>query len=137
MAMAAGRAGRGSSPRRSRAYWQAQVEAHQRSELSQIAFCRQRRLRTGTFSFWKWKLTREGGQGRRRRRAIAGPPAAAPAFVPIQLAATRAPAAFTAGHATSGEIEITLGRDRCVRVREPVDPTWLLAVLRGVEALEC
>ena len=60
MAMAAGRAGPVSSPRRSRAYWQAQVEAHQRSELSQIAFCRQRRLREGTFSFWKWKLTREG-----------------------------------------------------------------------------
>ena len=137
MAMAAGRAGSVSSPRRSRAYWQAQVEAHQRSGLSQGAFCRQRRLRTGTFSFWKWKLTREAGPGALRGRAIAGPPAAAPAFVPIQLAAAHAPVAFTAGRDDGGEIEIMLGRGRCVRVRGPVDPKWLLAVLRGVEALGC
>jgi hypothetical protein len=36
-----------SSRRRSREYWQAQVEACRRSGLSQVAFCRRRGLRTG------------------------------------------------------------------------------------------
>jgi hypothetical protein len=135
MAMAAGRAGPVLSPRRSRTYWQAQVEAHQRSGLSRRAFCQQRRLRPGTFNFWKWKLTREGGLGRRRGRAIAGRSVAAPTFIPIQLAAARA--AVTAGQDDGGEIEIALGRDRCVRVRGRVDSAWLVTVLRGVEALGC
>ena len=133
MAMTADRGGRVSSRRRSQEYWQGQVEAHRRSGLSQVAFCRRRGLRKGTFSFWKWKLTREARAG--RGPAIAGRSAATSAFVPIQLAARPEPVAVTAG--AGGEIEITLGRDRCVRVRGPVDPTWLLAVLRGVEALGC
>ena len=137
MAMAAGRAGSGSSPRRSRAYWHAQVEALRRSGLSQVAFCRRRGLRTGTVSFWKWKLKREAGAGRPRRSAIARPPAAAPAFVPVQLTAARASEPFTGGHDDGGEIEITLGRDRSVRVRGRVDPRWLVAVLSGIETLGC
>lgn len=39
-----------------RGYWQAQIDAHRRSRQSQAAFCAARGLRTGTFSFWKWKL---------------------------------------------------------------------------------
>ena len=137
MAMAAGRAGPVSSPRRSREYWLAQVEAHARSGLSQVAFCRRRGLRKGTFSFWKWKLTRDAGARRGRRAALTLPPTEAPAFVPIQITAPRAAAAGTARRDGGGEIEITLGGARLVRVRGPVDPAWLMAVLRGVEALGC
>jgi hypothetical protein len=135
MAMATDRGGRGSSRRRSRAYWQAQVEACRRSGLSQVAFCRRRGLRTGTFSFWKWKLTRAAKAVPRPGRALAIRSAATASFVPIQLAARSEAEAVTAG--ASGEIEIMLGRARCVRVRGRVDPAWLVAVLRGVEALGC
>ena len=41
----------------------AQIEAHQQSGLSQVTFCRRRGLRKGTFSFWKWELTREARTG--------------------------------------------------------------------------
>jgi hypothetical protein len=140
MAMAAGRAGLVSSPRRSQNYWQAQVEAQRRSGLSQIAFCRRRGLRKGTFSFWKWKLTkvtRAARAGHGRGTVLALRSAATAAFVPVQLAAHQASAPVTEGPEAAGEIEITLGRDRGVRVRGPVDPAWLLVVLRGVEALGC
>ena len=137
MAMAARRAGPVSSPRRSREYWHAQVEAHRRSGLSQVAFCRRRGLRKGTFSFWKWKVTHDVGARRDRRAALALRPAEGPAFVPIQITSPGVAAACTALCEGAGEIEITLGRDRLVRVRGPVDPAWLMAVLRGVEALGC
>ena len=137
MAMAARRAGPVSSPRRSREYWHAQVEAHRRSGLSQVAFCRRHGLRKGTFSFWKWKVTSTAGVGHGRRAALALRSAERPAFVPIQITAPRTTAGLTTRRDGGGEIEITLGRDRLVRVRGPVDPAWLMAVLRGVAALEC
>jgi hypothetical protein len=136
MAMAADRGGPVSSRRRSREYWQAQVDACRRSGLSQVAFCQRRGLRKGTFSFWKWKLTREARAVPRPRLALAVRSAAPSAFVPIQLAA-RSRAAVTAAPGVSSEIEITLGRALCVRVRGRVDPEWLVTVLRGVEGLGC
>lgn len=117
-----------------RGYWRAQVEAHRRSGLSQVAFCAQQGLRKGTFSFWKWKLARDAGAAG-RVGAVAARSVGPPAFVPIQLTATRLPRAAEA--APGGDIEITLGRDRIVRVRGGVDPTWLAQVLRGIEALGC
>ena len=102
-----------------------------------MAFCRRRGLRKGTFSFWKWKVTHDAGARRGRRAALTLPPTEGPTFVPIQITAPRAAAAVTAPRDGGGEIEITLSHARLVRVRGPVDPAWLMAVLRGVEALGC
>jgi hypothetical protein len=98
-------------------------------------FCARRGLRKGTFSFWKWKLTQEAGAGRRGGLALARRSAPGPAFVPIQIRAARPSSAVATTH--DGEVEITLGADRCVRVRGRVDPTWLVQVLRGIEGREC
>ncbi|MBI5628771.1 MAG: hypothetical protein HY953_07610 [Candidatus Rokubacteria bacterium] len=118
-----------------RRYWRAQVEAHRPNGLSQAAFCARQDLRKGTFTFWKWKVTREAGAGPGRGGALATRSAEAPAFVPIQITAGRAPRAAEA--APDGEVEIALGPDRCVRVRGRVDPAWLVQGLRGIEALGC
>ena len=114
-----------------RGYWQAQIEAHRRSGLSQVAFCARRGLRKGTFSFWKWKLKRDAGTG-----APAPPTIMTPAFIPIRM--TAAPAVEAARVTPAGvELELTLGLGRCLRVRGPVEPTWLVQVLRGLEAPGC
>jgi hypothetical protein len=118
-----------------RRYWRAQVEAHRRSGLSQAAFCARQDLRKGTFSFWKWKVTREAGAGPGRGGALATRSAGAPAFVHIQITAARAPRA--AEEAPDGQVKIALGPDRCVRVRGRVDEAGLALVLRAVEALGC
>jgi hypothetical protein len=129
---------RGSAGPRSarRGYWQAQIEAHRGSGLSQVAFCARHGLRKGTFSFWKWKLTRDAGPslGRVERRPTRA--GTTPAFVPIQITAAESPGDAGA-RVPDGEVEITLGRDRRVRVRGRVDPVWLVRVLHGLEASEC
>jgi hypothetical protein len=119
-----------------RGYWQAQIEAHRGSGLSQVAFCARHGLRKGTFSFWKWKLTRDAGPSLGRAGSLATRAGTTPAFVPIQLAATEGPG-DAAARAPDGEVEITLGRDRRVRVRGRVDPVWLVQVLHGLEAAGC
>jgi hypothetical protein len=129
---------RGSAKSRSarRGYWQAQIEAHRDSGLSQVAFCARRGLRKGTFSFWKWKLTREGDTGPSHPGTRATRTDVTPAFVPIQIAAAEGPG-HAATRAADGEVEITLGRDRHVRVWGRVDPAWLVQVLQGLEAPGC
>jgi hypothetical protein len=130
-----------SPPPPRREYWRALVEAHRQSGLSQAAFCRRRRdLRKGTLSFWKWKLAREAGAGPGRAADLPARPATPPTFVPIQLGSPRAPRAVveaTAERDGAGEVEIALGRRGLVRVHGRVDPAWLVAVVRGLEALGC
>lgn len=110
------------APGSRRAYWRAVVATHQRSGLSLAAFCRRRGLRKGTLGFWRWTFARE---------AAAAPRPTPPTFVPIQLAPPRpVPGA-------AGELEITLGPGRCVRVRGQVEAAWLAQVLRAVQALSC
>ena len=120
------------SLRSRRAHWRALVAAQQRSGLSLAAFCRQRGLRKGTLSFWRWKLARETAPPPPRPRP--------PAFVPIQLTPPR-PAAEAAGPRggpdAAGELEITLGAGRSVRVQGRVDAAWLGQVLRVVVGLGC
>jgi hypothetical protein len=115
-----------------RGYWQAQVDAHRRSRQSQAAFCAQRGLRKGTFSFWKWKLKQ--GAGVHEPPAIVTPP-----FIPIRIPAPAARRAEEPAPATPDdvEVELTLGPGRCLRVRGRVEPTWLVQVLRGLEAPGC
>jgi hypothetical protein len=122
-----------------REHWRALLEAQRRSGLSLAAFCRRRGVRSGTLSFWKWKLTHEAaadaGRGAPARRR-SGPPA----FVPIQLAAQPGAASLgtlVAPRAEPGELEIALANGRLVRVRGRVDLPELAGVLRTVEALGC
>jgi len=119
-----------------RGYWQAQIEAHRRSGLSQVAFCARHGLRKGTFSFWKWKLTRDAGASLGRAGTRATRARTTPAFVPIQITAAGG-SGDAAARAPDGEVEITLDRDRRVRVRGHVDPAWLVQVLHGLEAAGC
>jgi hypothetical protein len=121
-----------SSPRqRRREHWRALLEAQRRSGLSLAAFCRRQSLRKGTLSFWKWKLAREAEAGR----------GATASFVPVQIAVvpprSHEPGAPPATLAELGELEITVADGRLVRVRGRVDPRWLGAVLRAVEARGC
>jgi hypothetical protein len=123
-----------SSPQRPRReHWRALLEAQRRSGLSLAAFCRRQGLRKGTLSFWKWKLAREA-EANTGRGATAS-------FVPVQIAAVpprpRELGAPTAMLAELGELEITVADGRLVRVRGRVDPRWLAAVLREVEARGC
>jgi hypothetical protein len=100
--------------------------------LGLAAFCRRRGLRKGTLSFWKWKLAREVEAGAGR--------GATASFVPIQISVpsrSREPGAPPATLADLGELEIALTDGRLVRVRGRVDPRWLAAVLREVEARGC
>lgn len=113
-----------------RAHWQALVAAQERSGLSLAAFCRQRGLRKGTLSFWRWKFARDARSGARAMPPVTSTP---PSFVPIQLA----PGLVAPRPASGGEVEIALGPRRSVRVRGPVEPGWLTTVLRAVEALGC
>ncbi len=127
------RSGVGGLARRPRReHWRALLEAQRRSGLSLAAFCRQRGVRTGTLSFWKWKLTHEAARG--RRAAAADGRTAPTRFVPVQLAAhSTAPA--PAAPAALRDVEIALATGRQVRIR--VDLAELAAVLRAVEALGC
>jgi hypothetical protein len=127
MAMVTSRRGSATAsdpPRSRRAYWRAQVAAHAGSGLSVAALCHQRGLRKGTLTFWRWKFAQE---------AKARPHLAPSAFVPIRLAPARPPEVAP----PAGELEIAVGSGRCVRVRGRVDPAWLAAVLRAVEARGC
>jgi hypothetical protein len=126
----------GSGPRAERrGFWQAQVEAHRRSRQSQAAFCAQRGLRKGTFSFWKWKLKQGAGAGVQEAPATVTPP-----FIPVRMIpAPAAQRAVKPPPATRDgvEVELTLGLGRCLRVRGPVESMWLVQVLRGLEAPGC
>jgi hypothetical protein len=126
-----------SGPRSARrAYWRRHVDAHRRSGLSQVAFCAQRGLRKGTLSFWKWKFAREARQAPHPDANRMLPVTATPRFIPIHVAAPRAPRAW-AGPATTPdgvEIELTLGSGHGLRVRGRVEPAWLVQVLRGIQA---
>lgn len=123
-----------SSPRRPRReHWRALLEAQRRSGLSLAAFCRRQGLRKGTLSFWKWKLAREAEANTGRGVTASS--------VPVQIAAvpprSPEPGAPPATLAELGELEITVADGRLVRVRGRVDPRWLAAVLREVEARGC
>jgi hypothetical protein len=117
-----------------RGYWQAQIDAHRRSRQSQAAFCAQRGLRKGTFSFWKWKLKQGAGAGVHEPPRIVTPP-----FIPIRITAPAARRTLEPPPVTSDgvEVELTLGPGRSLRVRGHVEPTWLVQVLRGLEAPGC
>jgi len=87
-------------------------------------------------SFWKWKFAREGQPAPRPDATSTPATTGSPRFIPIHVAAPRAPHAADGRSTTSDdiEIELTLGPGHGLRVRGRVDPAWLVQVLRGIEA---
>ena len=95
-------------------------------------------MRTGTLSFWKWKLGRETQAAARveatRPRRIAD---RAP-FIPIRVAAVQADHEGAAPPATddSIDVELLIGAHR-FGVRGRIDAAWLVQVLRGLAGPAC
>ena len=55
-------------------YWAAQLAAWERSGLNQAEFCRRRRIKAGSFGWWKRKLQGTGKNGRHRvNRGVSTP----------------------------------------------------------------
>ena len=80
-------------------HWRGVLEAWAASGLSQAGFCRQRRLPTWKFSWWKRRLTDHGlwpGPARRAGRQARGPSAAEAVRRGSPAAGSVGPAAFVA-----------------------------------------
>lgn len=96
---------------------------------TQAEFCRQQGLSAGAYFWWKRVL----GQMDRTRKTSGRRPGRKkhPAFLAVSVrdpeSAARAPY----------QLELALGGDRVVRVREGCDPKLLEAVLRLVGELPC
>jgi hypothetical protein len=95
--------------------WRGHLAAWGQSVLSQAAYCLQHGLKQSDFSWWKREIARRGSR-------VA---AAAPAFVPVQIAV-----AATSSYA----FELSLCGGRVLRFGARVDPAALTAVVRALEA---
>lgn len=127
-----------SSPTARWARWRAVVAACQRSGLSQAEFCRRRGIPPGTLAFWKYTLKHAATVGP-RPAATTPPTSAGPTFLPVRVVPTPAPPGPPPSGPVpeAGLIEIVLATDRVVRVRGPVDLTWLGQLVRALEAAPC
>ena len=105
------------------AEWARRIEEQERSGLSIREFAKQRGLKPGSLSFWKWKLARAG-------RAMGPPPVAPLGFV--ELMAVPPPA--SASRRRDGPMfEIVLSSDRSVRVPAGFDASELARLVAVLE----
>ena len=100
-------------------YWRRQVADCQASGLSGRAYARRAGISVSGLSYWRKRVAANPEASASR----AGPDAG---FLPVRLGATRA--------AGSTALEIGLLSGRLVRLTGPVDPEWLAAVIRLLEA---
>jgi transposase len=99
------------------AHWRRHVRGQARSGLSVQAYCRQERLPTHGFYWWRQELARREAESEALQRG------AAPTFVPVSVA-TELP-----GRVPASRIEIVLPGDLRVRLRGAVDLAFLGEVL--------
>ena len=110
------------SPRSS--YWRERIEEWERSGLTQVEFCRQKKLSLSSLRWWKWELARRDRLGSQ------------PMFLPVRLtdlegqekARSREP-----GNA----LEIVVESGYRIRVPEHFNPETLLRLLKTLEASRC
>jgi hypothetical protein len=100
---------------RRREYWRKVLRRWQSSGLSQAAFCRQRKIPAGRFTWWKRRLRDDG--------VVAGH-----GFVPVQVA----PWAVR-----SSELELTLRGGRVLRFDANVNVSKLAAIAAALEVASC
>jgi len=111
-----------SKPGRS-AYWQDLVGQWSRSGQTQVAFCRERGVTYGSFTWWKRQLTSAGDtapRGSRDRRGRAT--MKTESFVEVQLGPARA------------SYEVVLARGRVLRIYGPFDSESVSRLITAVEA---
>ena len=96
---------------------------------TQTEFCRRQELSAGAYFWWKKVLGQmdrdrkpRGRSPRRKKEAL---------FLPVAVRASES------GSGDRYHLELALGGDRVVRVREGCDPKLLEAVLRLVGELPC
>jgi len=107
-------------------HWRALLREQEWSGLTQAAFCRQRRINSGTFAWWKRKLradagTESAGSGAGSRR---GPSRTDPLrFMEVAVVG-----------AGRERYEIVLPGGRVVRVPADFDPANVARLIRAVES---
>jgi hypothetical protein len=102
--------------------WREAIRRWQQSGQTIRAFCREQRLKEGSFHFWRRTIAR-----RDQSVASATPSQHKPIFVPVRL--TPAAAAVP--------LELVLGSGRVVRVSPGFDAATLHALLAALEEHAC
>ena len=106
------------------AYWQDLVDQWSRSGLSQAAFCRERGITYGSFTWWKRQLVSAAGgdAGPGGSRSGRGRATKTGSFVEVQLGPARA------------SYEVVLARGRVLRIYGPFDSESVSRLITAVEA---
>ena len=99
-------------------YWQDLVDQWSRSGLSQAAFCRERGITYGSFTWWKRQLLAAGDGAPRGRTKKAG------VFVEVQVP----------GSAKRPAYELILARGRVLRIYDPFDSDSVSRLITAVES---
>lgn len=107
-------------------HWQALLREQERSGLTQAAFCRERKVSSGTFAWWKRRLRAEvgaesAGSGARARRGTSRTDPFR--FMEVAVVGTAAQ-----------RYEIVLPDGRVVRVPGDFDPAQVTRLIQAVES---
>jgi hypothetical protein len=109
-------------------FWREKVTEALASGQTQTEFCGAQGISTGAYFWWKRVLNRLDKGAKPAAKSRARPKTA---FLPVTV---REPAS---GARAPYALEIALGVDRVVRVREGCDPKFLETVVRLVGGLPC
>lgn len=121
------RRGRDSAKER---FWLGLLEEWRRSGLTGRDFCAAKAVSEASFYSWKREIARrdqEAVEGRGRTARAGAAAAALPAFLPVTMAPTAAPAS----------LEVVLAGGRLLRVRGGFDSAVLRQLLAALEASSC
>ncbi len=120
-------------------YWEKLVRAWEQSGLSQVEFCRRRRVKAGTLAWWKHRLKGAGDQVGRKtmRRVVRRKQPRHADFVevgvPHAALAISSAAAPVAGGGHCG-YEIVLPSGRVIRLPRDFDPSIVARLIATVES---
>jgi hypothetical protein len=105
-------------------HWREIFQDWRRSGLKPRAFCDQRGLTIGSFSYWRYRIRRLDGPPAAASAKGPAPPHRKQAFIPVHLGAS-------AGR--SAAIEVVLRGGRCLRVAKGTDEALLRMVVGVLE----